>query len=215
MSRVEQLRNISKDQLIALISSGASISRILETFGLVQQNSKARKIVRDKIAQYGLDTSHPISPTKYTYSASDVQQAFIIADCWSDVYRALGLTVCDHNKRGIIRLATLHNITIPQFTADQIRSTMRRGKKTWSFDNIFCEHSKYTRSNLRRQALAHNIADYICSKCGQLSAWDGDVLTLELDHINGICDDNRVDNLRWLCPNCHSQTHTFKGKNKR
>ena len=128
MSRVEQLRNITKDQLVMLLAAGTSISRILESFGLVQQNSKARKIVRDKIAQYGLEQSHPITPTRYSYTADDVKSAFSTAECWSDVYRSLDLTVCDHNKRGIVRLAELHGIEVPKFTTEQIRNTMRRGK---------------------------------------------------------------------------------------
>ena len=49
--------------------------------------------------------------------------------------------------------------------------------------------------------------------CG-LSEWINGKLVLELDHINGDHTDNRIENLRYLCPNCHSQTDTFRGRNK-
>jgi len=48
-----------------------------------------------------------------------------------------------------------------------------------------------------------------CSVCGVEDQWQGRPMTLELDHINGINTDNRAENLRFLCPNCHSQTDTF------
>lgn len=55
----------------------------------------------------------------------------------------------------------------------------------------------------------------ICSVCGQLPEWNGKPLVLQLDHINGIFDDNRLENLRIICGHCHSQTDTFAGRNKK
>ena len=54
--------------------------------------------------------------------------------------------------------------------------------------------------------------EYKCQKCG-ISEWLGNPLTLQLDHINGVNNDHRLTNLRFLCPNCHSQTDTYAGKN--
>lgn len=51
-----------------------------------------------------------------------------------------------------------------------------------------------------------------CSKCGQLPIWNDELLTLQLDHIDGDSDNNFPNNIRLLCPNCHSQTHTFGSK---
>lgn len=53
-----------------------------------------------------------------------------------------------------------------------------------------------------------------CEKCGISPTWNGKALVLQLDHINGISDDHRLENLRFLCPNCHSQTATYAGRNK-
>lgn len=54
-----------------------------------------------------------------------------------------------------------------------------------------------------------------CEKCGQTEIWFGEKLSLHLDHINGVNSDYRLENLKVLCPNCHSQTSTYSGKNIR
>jgi hypothetical protein len=54
-----------------------------------------------------------------------------------------------------------------------------------------------------------------CSICNMLPMWHGKFLSLQVDHINGINKDNRPENLRLVCPNCHSQTETFAGKKHR
>ena len=61
---------------------------------------------------------------------------------------------------------------------------------------------------------------YKCESCGMTDKWNGKPILLEIDHINGDCFDNTKDNLRFLCPNCHSQTHTHShngnsGRNKK
>lgn len=60
----------------------------------------------------------------------------------------------------------------------------------------------------------YDILPQQCSECGISAKWNGKPLTLHIDHINGVNTDNRLENLRRLCPNCHSQTDTFCGKNK-
>lgn len=50
--------------------------------------------------------------------------------------------------------------------------------------------------------------------CGNIGEWQGQKLVLQLDHINGKNNDHRIENLRFLCPNCHSITETYAGKNK-
>ena len=55
----------------------------------------------------------------------------------------------------------------------------------------------------------------ICIECGQTNKHNGKKLVLQLDHINGDNNDYRIENLRILCPNCHSQTNTFAGKNQK
>lgn len=80
-------------------------------------------------------------------------------------------------------------------------------------ENVFCLNSTASQAVLRRWFLKGNYIPYKCAICG-ISNWQNKELKLQLDHINGDNHDNRLENLRWLCPNCHSQTDTFCGKQK-
>lgn len=72
--------------------------------------------------------------------------------------------------------------------------------------------NKHPRTVIRRRIIKENLLPYKCAICG-IDSWNGKKLSLELDHINGINNDNRLENLRFLCPNCHSQTSTYGSKN--
>ena len=80
-------------------------------------------------------------------------------------------------------------------------------------NNIFIEDSTASQATLRRWYIKGNSTPYICSICGQEPFWKEKPLTLILDHINGKNHDNRLENLRWVCPNCNQQLDTTNGKN--
>lgn len=81
-------------------------------------------------------------------------------------------------------------------------------------ENIFVENSTANQSTLRRWYKKGEYSKYICSICGQEPFWNGKEMSLILDHINGINTDDRLSNLRWVCPNCNQQLETTNGKNK-
>ena len=70
------------------------------------------------------------------------------------------------------------------------------------------------RTHLRNRLVREGLLAPRCALCG-INTWLGKPLSLELDHLNGRSKDNRLENLRLLCPNCHSQTETFSGRNPR
>lgn len=80
-------------------------------------------------------------------------------------------------------------------------------------DNIFIENSTASQKTLRRWYVKGEYTPYVCSICGQLSEWQGKPLTLILDHINGNNHDDRLDNLRWVYPNCNQQLSTTGARN--
>lgn len=73
----------------------------------------------------------------------------------------------------------------------------------------------FSRCIVKKRCLAEGILENKCAECGQLPEWQNKKLVLVLDHINGVHNDNRIENLRLLCPNCNSQTDTFAGKNNK
>lgn len=83
-----------------------------------------------------------------------------------------------------------------------------------NIESILIEDSPFiSTSSLKKRLLKEGIIEEICAMCGQLPVHNNMPLALQLDHINGISNDHRISNLRLLCPNCHSQTETYSGKN--
>lgn len=79
-------------------------------------------------------------------------------------------------------------------------------------ESYLVENSTVSRDRLKRRLLEEGILENLCDECGLGDEWNGKPLTLQLDHINGVYNDNRLENLRIICPNCHTQTETFAGK---
>lgn len=88
-------------------------------------------------------------------------------------------------------------------------------KEKIPLDFILVKNSNYNRVNLKKRLLKEGLLENKCVLCGQLPEWNGKPLTLQLDHINGVYNDNRIENLRVLCGHCHSQTDTFSGRNSK
>ena len=81
-------------------------------------------------------------------------------------------------------------------------------------ESVFVEFSTYPRHCLKKRILDNDLIEYRCACCGIGPEWNGKPMPLILDHINGTNNDNRIDNLRFVCSNCDSQLDTYKSKNK-
>lgn len=90
-------------------------------------------------------------------------------------------------------------------------------KESFSYtpETIFVKDSRADQKTLRRWYEKGEYSEYKCAICGQLPIWNNKPLTLTLDHINGNNKDDRLENLRWICPNCDTQQSTYGAKNIR
>lgn len=82
-------------------------------------------------------------------------------------------------------------------------------------NEVFVSNSKHSRHRMKERIIKEKMIPYICQICGNDGHWLGKPISLQIDHINGVNNDNRIENLRFLCPNCHTQTETYAGKNNR
>lgn len=142
------------------------------------------------------------------------RQSFVTAAASSGSMREMiekfGLRAAGGNYKQLRKWALVHGVSLP--IADPMQYTANINKlRRRSDDEIFAFGSNVHRNTLKSKLL---FVKDCCWLCGQSRVWNGRPLTLQIDHINGIWNDNRKENLRLLCPNCHSQTDTFANKRR-
>lgn len=102
------------------------------------------------------------------------------------------------------------NINCKNFRLDLSKKLIQFN--AYSDQEVFCKNSKVSSGSVKQRILSRNLIAYQCLGCGCGREWNGKTISLHLDHINGDSKDHRLENLRFLCPNCHSQTETYGTK---
>ena len=98
-----------------------------------------------------------------------------------------------------------------QDSPNQIDNHENREK--YSLEEVFIKNSLVTQKVLRGYVKRHNLIPYKCQNCGCDGHWQNGMIALEIDHIDGDNTNNEMSNLRYLCPNCHALTDTYRGRN--
>lgn len=141
------------------------------------------------------------------FSKEELQQIVESSSSMKEVIDKLGYaTHSGSNNNTVKSRLEKYNIDISHFT---IKKGIERNE-----ENVFIKDSTASQATLRRWYVKGEYTPYVCSICGQEPIWQGKELTLILDHINGCNHDDRLENLRWVCPNCNQQLETTNGKNK-
>ena len=149
----------------------------------------------------------------YELSDEEFKQLIATHYSWCDCARAIGLSINGANASNQLkkRVAEL-GCDISHFSATRAGNI---ASTKYTLEEIMVKNSTYQNTTrLKERIIKEGIIPYECAICGNKGEWLGEKLVLQLDHINGEHYDHRKENLRFLCPNCHSQTTTYSGKNK-
>lgn len=190
---------MKKEKLEKLVNDRLSIRKI----GEITKTPYTK--VRYWLDKYELKTNG--YDKKYNWDETRLRDAVNKSECKSDVLRILGISTKSGNFQTLDKHLKKYGIDDSSLEYDY-----KRGNK-WGIkhtnEEIFCENSVVSKNTLKNRILKENLIEYKCSSCELGDIWNGKKIQLQLDHINGKNDDNRVENLRYLCPNCHSQTETY------
>jgi hypothetical protein len=154
-------------------------------------------------------------PPRVRYSERAAREAIAASLSYSEALRRLGMRAAGGNHATLRKYAErIWQIPTDHFDphASQRRQLRERAKRP--LDEYLTEHSTYSRSALKRRLFAEGLKERRCELCGTGEEWNGRRMALVLDHINGVHDDNRLENLQIVCPNCAATLDTHCGRNK-
>lgn len=149
------------------------------------------------------------------YTDEDVIKAVKSNLSIAGVLRELGLQGKGGNYKTINKAFKRLSISTSHFTGQShLKGKTHNWAKKIPLDDLLVKDSTYNNNcNLKKQLFEKGLLENKCQLCGLESEWKGKPIVLRLDHINGTNNDNRLENLRMLCPNCDSQLDTFAGRN--
>lgn len=154
-----------------------------------------------------------------TWTDAALKEAVSVSESLAEVLRVLNLAPAGGNYQSLWRHIERLGLDTHRFKEGRKRRLALLSscgfQATLKPEKIFCKDSPVQSSKLSKKLRKLGLIPYQCSLCGNPGQHNGLDLVLQVDHLNGYRRDNRVSNLRFLCPNCHSQTHTFAGRNNR
>ena len=146
------------------------------------------------------------------YTEAEARAAVAASFSYSEALRRLGLRAVGGNHKLFRRwVDEIWKIPTDHFDPHaRSRAVLERNKRP--IEEYLVEHSTIKRDKLKRRLFKEGIKKPECEMCGQGEIWRGEVMAMILDHINGVPDDNRLENLRIVCPNCAATLETHCGR---
>jgi hypothetical protein len=146
------------------------------------------------------------------YGEEEAREAVAASRSYSEVLRRLGLRPAGGNH-ALLRKYVDKVWRIPTDHFDAGASIRRVAvARAIPLEQVMVRGSSYSRANLKRRLFDQGIKERRCEICGQDERWRGRWMSLILDHVNGVPDDNRLENLRVVCPNCAATLETHCGR---
>jgi hypothetical protein len=147
-------------------------------------------------------------------SKKEMQDILDTSSTFVEVLKELGLDAYSGNHRTLKERIKQDSLSVERLNEKRrARYSDLSQLKKIPISEIMVENSTYDTKRLKIRLVEEKILNYCCYKCGNKGEWMGKKLTLQLEHINGHSRDHRKENLCLLCPNCHSQTETYAGRN--
>ncbi|WP_328913701.1 MULTISPECIES: HNH endonuclease signature motif containing protein [unclassified Streptomyces] len=209
----------TKEQLQAAAAHAHSIRGVLEYLGRHPGDS-SYSYVRKKLHQFGIDTTHFTSGRGYgplIVPRETLAAAVAASTSLAGALRVLRMSDNAAARTRVKHSLETHGITTAHFTGQRhFRGSVSPHRK--SAEEVLRRQdpgSNRVRIPMLRRALDELGVAHVCTACGTGDNWQGKQLVLEIDHISGDRLDNRRENLRYLCPSCHSQTSTFSNRSRR
>ena len=216
----------TKEILEPIIKNAKTWSQALRDLGLKTTGGNHRHIVM-MVKYHNIDFTHFMRNTvnKNVYTKDILEQVIKKSKNWASVLKFLNLEFNGNNNKSIRKLVTNFDIDYSHFTGcawnkgltQKDHPSIKDGavKLTIPNEKVFIKNGHPLKlSSITKRLILDYQREYKCSNCN-IVEWQGKSLSLDLDHINGNNRDNRLENLRFLCPNCHRQTSTWGNKHKR
>ncbi len=148
------------------------------------------------------------------YTESEIRDAVQNSPSLAASLRRLGLRAGGANPRTLKRHIAHYGVSIEHFNPNW---ALRGGRvpTATALELVLVEESNYNRGALKRRLYESGLKARACELCGQDEMWRGRPMALILDHINGIGNDNRIENLQIVCPNCAATLDTHCGRRNR
>jgi hypothetical protein len=197
----------------AAIERGKSWAEVLQALGYGYFGKNIRT-VRKWAARWGIATEH-LPPHRsrwlYRYTEAEARAAIAASRSWTESLRRLGYCQTGGNPETLKRRAAEWGISTAHFDPNAVSREALRREPT-PLEAVLVERSTYSRTKLKQRLYGSGLKERRCELCGQDEYWRGKRMGLILDHINGVRDDNRIENLRIVCPNCAATLDTHCGK---